>query len=102
MSAHKSLYEITGNIGDYNMVLINRAELQQLQKFASDNDELVQLLSLCVQFVNIARTHLDLDHIKVDDKMIVTYQWVENIRNAINRLAKPHIEEDVGVDQFTR
>ena len=83
MNTHQSLYELTGNIGDYNTILINRGELHQL---IESQQEMINQLKIAEQFMNIA-SDWNLDEVHIDGEWCETHQLVENIRNVICSIA---------------
>lgn len=99
MSEHRSLYEITGNIGDYNTILINRAELQELQKYtdlSSVYDDMIEQLKACVQMMSSTDSCWNVDEDLIDD------DWVEVQQDSVHPPKELGGNDDVGVDQFSR
>lgn len=77
----RSLYEITGNIGDYNTILINRGELHQL---IESQQEMINQLKIAEQFMNIA-SDWNLDEVHIDGEWVETHVLIDGIKKVINK-----------------
>lgn len=81
MTTHQSLYEITGNISDYNTILINRGELRRLIQL---QQEMIDTLKIAEQFMLIA-SDCNLDEVEIGVDWFATHELIADIRNMISK-----------------